>query len=198
MASTNTTWNEHAVTRAQREQLLGQQGVVLWFTGLSGSGKSAIADAVAERLHAQGRLTYVLDGDNIRHGLNENLGFSPADRKENIRRVAEAARLFADAGLITLVSFISPYRSDRDDARRRIGDFIEIFVDAPLAVCEERDPKGLYKKARAGSITEFTGISAPYEAPRSPDLHLHAAEETVEECAARVLAFLDQKRFKRR
>ncbi|RME30928.1 adenylyl-sulfate kinase [Candidatus Woesearchaeota archaeon] len=190
-ASTNVTWHDHAVTRAQREKLLGQRGLVLWFTGLSGSGKTAIADAVAERLHKKGKLTYLLDGDNVRHGLCKDLGFTPQDRSENIRRVAEVARLFVDAGVITLVSFISPYSADRRLARRLLGsDFVEVFVDAPLSVCEARDPKGLYARARAGEIKNFTGISAPYEAPVHPEIHLNTEELSIEESATKVVAFV--------
>ncbi len=157
---------------------------MVWFTGLSGSGKSTLACAVEERLARAGRLVYVLDGDNVRHGLCSDLGFSPADRTENIRRVSHVAALLADAGVLVLTSFISPYRSDRSQARTIIGEaFLEVFVDAPLDVCEARDPKGLYKKARAGQIPEFTGISAPYEAPEHPDLHLRSGSTPVAESA---------------
>ncbi len=170
-----------AVTRGDRERLLGQRGAVVWFTGLSGSGKSTVAHALEERLAAAGRLTYVLDGDNVRHGLCADLGFGAADRTENIRRVGHVAALLADAGVLVLTSFISPYRADREQVRRIVGDdFVEVFVDAPLAVCEARDPKGLYKKARAGQIAEFTGISAPYEAPQEPDLHLHTGDQDLQ------------------
>ncbi len=188
-------WHEGNVDRPRREALLAQQGVVLWFTGLSGSGKSTIAFAVEHALTERGRLAYVLDGDNIRHGLNNNLGFSATDRTENIRRIGEVSRLFADAGLITLASFVSPYRSDRDKVRTLLDedDFVEIFVNTPLALCEQRDPKGLYKKARSGEIPNFTGISDPYEPPTTPELEIHTAELTVEAAASLVLDLLEQR-----
>jgi adenylylsulfate kinase len=183
------------VTKADREQLLKQKGVTIWFTGLSGSGKSTLAREVEKQLFEQGRLVYVLDGDNVRHGLNKNLGFSPEDREENIRRVGEVAHLFADAGFITLTAFISPYIKDRDNARAlsEDGEFIEVYVDCPVEECEKRDPKGLFKKARAGIIKEFTGISAPYEAPVKPELVVKTADLTLEESAAKVLEFLSEK-----
>ena len=167
---------------------------VLWFTGLSGAGKSTIANLVEAGLHARGVHTLMLDGDNVRHGLNKDLGFTEADRVENIRRVAEVAKLMVDAGLIVLVSFISPYRSERQFARERFapGEFLEVFVDTPLAVCESRDVKGLYRRARAGEIPNFTGISAPYEAPLAPELHLHGGEEAAERAAERVVRRLLQ------
>lgn len=195
--STNITWHEGHVPRAARERLLGQRGAAIWLTGLSGSGKSTVAVAAEQALVERGRLAYVLDGDNVRHGLNRNLGFSPEDRTENIRRVAEVAKLFTDAGLLVFTSFISPYRSDRDAARARFpeGDFIEVFVDAPLETCESRDPKGLYKRARAGEIPEFTGISAPYEAPERPELVLDTGALSVEEAAGRLLEYLDGKGY---
>ena len=188
-------WHEGNVDRPRREALLAQQGVVLWFTGLSGSGKSTIAFAVEHALTERGRLAYVLDGDNIRHGLNNNLGFSATDRTENIRRIGEVSRLFADAGLITLSSFVSPCRSDRDKVRTLLdeGDFVEIFVNTPLALCEQRDPKGLYKKARSGEIPNFTGISDPYEPPTTPELEIRTAELTVEAAASLVLDLLEQR-----
>ena len=168
---------------------------MLWFTGLSSSGKSTLAHEVANALHQRGRLTYVLDGDNIRHGLNNNLGFSPEDREENIRRIGEVSKLFADSGVIVMTAFISPYRDDREKARALVEDgrFIEVFVDCPLAVCEERDPKGLYKKARAGEIPEFTGITAPYEEPDHPELAVNTAELTLEECGQRVIEILEDR-----
>jgi len=195
--ATNITWHEGKVTKEDREKLLGQKGVVLWFTGLSGSGKSTIARAVEKRLFEEGHLCYVLDGDNIRFGLNKNLGFSPGDREENIRRISEVAKLFADAGVITLTAFISPYRADRDKARDLLkpGEFIEIYVDCPLEECEKRDTKGLYKKARAGEIKEFTGISAPYEEPFSPELVLDTAVETLEESVEKVITYLTELAF---
>jgi adenylylsulfate kinase len=190
--ATNITWHHAMISKADRENLLEQKGVVIWFTGLSASGKSTIAHTVEEKLFDQGHLTYVLDGDNIRHGLNKNLGFSPEDREENIRRIGEVGKLFADAGVIAMTAFISPYRADRDSARslHEKGNFIEVFVDAPLSVLEDRDPKGLYKKARAGLIPEFTGISAPYEAPEHPEIHLDTSKLNVEQCADAVIQYL--------
>lgn len=190
----NITWHDGAVTREQREGILGQKGVLLWFTGLSGSGKSTVANSAAEILHRQGRLTYLLDGDNIRHGLNKDLGFSLADRKENIRRIGEVAKLFVEAGMITLACFISPLAEERKNLRDLLGaDFIEIYVDCDLAVCETRDPKKLYQKARAGQIKDFTGITSPYEPPLDPEIHLHTANFTVEQCTSQVLEFLAEK-----
>ena len=190
--ATNITWHEATVTAEDREKLLNQKGCVIWFTGLSGSGKSTLANAVEHVLHQQHHHTYVLDGDNVRHGLNKNLGFSPEDREENIRRIGEVAKLFADAGTIVMTAFISPYREDRDSARELIseGRFVEVFVDCPLEVCEERDTKGLYKKARAGEIKEFTGISAPYEPPAAPEVTVNTAELSIEESAQVVVAAL--------
>lgn len=194
--STNIVYHHGDVTRVDREKLLGQRGATLWFTGLSGSGKSTLAVALESALHEMGRLTYILDGDNIRHGINSNLGFSPEDRKENIRRIAEISKLFRDTGVINLTAFISPYREDRQLARDLAdGDFIEVFVDAPLEACEARDPKGLYKKARAGEIPEFTGISAPYEAPEKAELHLNTAENSVDECVALLIDYLKDNGF---
>ena len=190
--ATNITWHDATVTAEDREKLLNQKGCVIWFTGLSGSGKSTLANAVEHVLHQQRHHTYVLDGDNVRHGLNKNLGFSPEDREENIRRIGEVAKLFADAGTIVMTAFISPYRVDRDQARELIaeGRFVEVFVDCPLEVCEERDTKGLYKKARAGEIKEFTGISAPYEPPLDPEVTVNTAELSIEESAHAVVASL--------
>ena len=187
--ATNVVWHPHAVKKEERESLLKQNGVVLWYTGLSGSGKSTIANEVAFKLHSMGRLSYVLDGDNIRHGLNKDLGFSPEDRKENIRRISEVANLFADAGLITMTAFISPYRVDRNFCRELVGEgrFIEIYTKASLDTCEKRDPKGMYKKARAGIIKDFTGINAPYEAPINPELVIDTDKKNVEESADLVL-----------
>ncbi len=191
--STHTTWHAGHIGRADREKLLGQRGACLWLTGLSGSGKSTIAVAAESELVRRGHLAYVLDGDNIRHGLNSNLGFSPEDRTENIRRIGEVAKLFADAGVIVFTSFISPYRSDRDAARALFaeGDFVEVYVEADVATCEARDPKGLYKKARAGEIPEFTGISAPYEPPDEPELVLSTADLSVEQSVTRLVAHLE-------
>jgi bifunctional enzyme CysN/CysC len=171
-----------SVTREDRERLNGHHGKVIWFTGLSGSGKSTIANALEKVLHAQGRRTYVLDGDNVRQGLNKDLGFTDADRVENIRRVAEVAKLMMDAGLIVMTAFISPFRAERQMARELIGadNFIEVFVDTPLAVCEQRDPKGLYKKARSGQLPNMTGINSPYEAPLTPEIVIDTAQHGVE------------------
>ena len=192
----NLTVHETLVSREDRVRVSGQRGVVLWFTGLSGSGKSTVANAVESRLNALGRMTYLLDGDNIRNGLCADLGFSKEDREENIRRVAHVAKLFLDANLITLVSFISPFRQERRSARDLIGsDFIEVFVDASLDVCEQRDPKGLYKKARQGLITDFTGISSPYETPEHPEITLKTGEASLDSCVERVLAHLRNKGY---
>lgn len=193
--ATNITWHEHKVTREDRENLLKQKGALLWFTGLSASGKSTVANEVTFQLQQMGKLTYVLDGDNIRHGLNKNLGFSPQDREENIRRIGEVGHLFADAGLITTTAFISPYRKDRDVARALLeeGRFIEIFVKASIDTCEKRDPKGLYKKAKAGEIKEFTGISAPYEEPLNPEITLDADTLSIEEEVQVVIDYLKEK-----
>ena len=192
--ATNITWHESSVSKGDREALLKQKGVVIWFTGLSASGKSTIAHAVEEELFNRGHLCYVLDGDNIRHGLNKNLGFSPEDREENIRRIGEVANLFAQAGLITMTAFISPYRADRDKARALLkeGEFLEIYIHVPLDVAEERDPKGLYKKAIAGEIKEFTGISAPYEEPLNPELKIDTSLYGIEQSRDLVLAKLTE------
>ncbi len=192
----NLTVHEVSVRHEDRVRISGQSGAVLWFTGLSGSGKSTVANAVEQKLNQLGRLTYLLDGDNVRNGLCADLSFSDADRHENIRRVAHVAKLFWDANLITLVSFISPFRAERQVARDLIGnDFIEIFVDASLETCEQRDPKGLYKKARQGLIPEFTGISSPYEAPENPEVALKTGEESLEVCVEKVLAYLRSKGY---
>lgn len=192
--SQNITWHHGKLNAAEREDKLGQKGAVIWFTGLSGSGKSTVAREVELALVENGINAFVLDGDNIRHGLNRNLGFSPEDRTENIRRIGEVAKLFCEGNVITLTAFISPYRGDRDLARSLVpqGQFFEILCDTPLEVCEQRDPKGLYKKARAGEIPEFTGISAPYEAPEKPELTLKCGEETLEESTRRVLSLLEE------
>jgi adenylylsulfate kinase len=192
--SSNITWHEGQTQRGDRESLLGQKGVIVWLTGLSGSGKSTVAVAAEHALVQGGRLSYVLDGDNIRHGLNSNLGFSPADRAENIRRIGEVARLFTDSGVIVFTSFISPYRADRDAVRALVapGDFVEVHVKASLETCEGRDVKGLYQKARAGEIPEFTGISAPYEAPENPELVLDTNSQSVEESVAELVGYLEK------
>jgi len=192
--ATNIVWHNGHVERADRANLLRQKGATVWFTGLPSSGKSTIAFTVEHALVQRGRLAYVLDGDNVRHGLNKNLGFSAEDRAENIRRIGEVAKLFADAGLICLTSFVSPYAADRDGARElhKAGElpFVEIFVDTPVELCEKRDPKGLYAKARAGQIKGFTGVDDPYEPPAAPELVLKTTDLTVEQAAAQVLEML--------
>ena len=194
-AATNIVWHEASVDREARSRQRGHRSVILWFTGLSGSGKSTLANAVNAVLFERGLATYVLDGDNIRHGLYKDLGFSDADREENIRRIGEVAKLFVDAGVITLTAFVSPFRADRDKARDLVadGDFIEVYCAADLAVCEDRDPKGLYAKARAGVIKEFTGISSPYEAPEAPELQVDTGSQSLEESVASVLSLLEEK-----
>jgi len=190
--SANITWHHGSVDDATREETFGHKGATVWFTGLSGSGKSTVSRALEAALVARGVHAYVLDGDNIRHGLNRDLAFSPEDRSENIRRVGEVARLMSDAGLLCLTAFISPYRADRDRVRalHPEGRFIEVFVDCPLEVCESRDPKGLYKKARAGEIGAFTGISAPYEAPEDPEATVDTDQKSIEACAEALLTEL--------
>lgn len=195
--ATNVHWHEGEVTRTDREKLLGQKGATLWFTGLSGSGKSTVAVALEQALTAQGKLCYRLDGDNIRLGINKNLGFSAEDRTENIRRIGEISKLFVDTGIITLSSFVSPYRADRDLVRElheQAGmDFIEVYVDVPLEVAESRDPKGLYKKARAGEIPNFTGISDPYEEPLNAEVVLNSHEMSLEEEVNTLLKLLEDR-----
>jgi adenylyl-sulfate kinase len=193
--STNVTWHHHRVTKQERARRKGQKPCILWFTGFSGSGKSTIADALETRLAGMGYHTYLLDGDNIRHGLNKDLGFSVEDRTENIRRIGEAAKLFVDAGIIALTAFISPFRSDRRMVREIVADeeFIEIFVDTPLDVCEQRDPKGLYAKARRGEIRDFTGIDSPYEPPERPEVRLHPERESVEQSVERIIRGLEER-----
>ena len=206
---TNVVWHEHSVNREEREALKGHKGCVLWFTGLSGCGKSTVANLVDHKLHAMGIHSFVLDGDNVRHGLNAGpgmlkekhgeefakrfgLGFSAQDREENIRRIGAVAQLFAEAGIVAITAFISPYRADRDRVRSTLakGDFLEVFVDAPLEVCEQRDPKGLYKKARAGEIKGFTGIDDPYEAPEKAELILNSGKKSAEALADEVIEHL--------
>lgn len=187
--SSNVVWHHATVTRARREQLNGHLGAILWFTGLSGAGKSTLAHAVEEALHQRGCRTFVLDGDNVRHGLCGDLGFSLEDRVENIRRAGEIAKLFMEAGIIVLTAFISPFRSDRERVRGMVehGDFMEIYCDSPIEVCETRDVKGLYKKARAGQIAEFTGISSPYEPPMSPEIAVNTGKEVLDICVQQVI-----------
>ena len=188
----NIVWHNHQVGRDRRAAQKNQKPVVLWFTGLSGSGKSTIANAVDELLNRNQNHTYLLDGDNIRLGLNRGLGFSEEDRVENIRRIGEVSKLFVDAGLIVLSAFVSPFARDREQVRQLLndGEFVEVFVDTPLEVCEQRDPKGLYKKARAGDIANFTGISSPYEQPTTPEIHLKTAELSIEGAAQQVIDYL--------
>lgn len=192
LTSPDVVMQDAAVGAAERAALLGQQPLVLWFTGLSGAGKSALSDALSRRLHDAGRLCYVLDGDNLRHGLNGDLGFSAADRRENVRRMAQVAALMYDAGLIALAACISPFRSERDFARSLVpaGRFVEVFVDTPLAVCEQRDTKGLYRRARRGEISDFTGIDSPYEPPTRPEIVINTAGRTVDECGAELVDYL--------
>jgi adenylylsulfate kinase len=193
--ATNVTWQDGEVSREDRYNILRQRGVTIWFTGLSGSGKSTIAVALEHALYRKGKLSYRLDGDNVRLGINKNLGFSEQDRKENIRRIGEVAKLFGDAGTISLSSFISPYKDDRDEVRdlhkKANIAFVEVHVDCSLAVAEKRDPKGLYKKARAGEIKNFTGIDDPYEAPVDPEIHLHTDQMTLEQEVQIILDYLE-------
>lgn len=193
LTNQHTIWHEPTITRKDREILNNQRSCILWFTGLSGAGKSTLAHALEDRLHRLGNHTYVLDGDNIRKGLCSDLGFSDEDRTENIRRIGEVAKLMIDAGIIVMTAFISPFRNDRQVARDLVedGDFIEVFCDAPLDVCEDRDVKGLYKKARAGEIPEFTGISSPYEEPLAPELKIDTARLTVDECIDAIIDYLE-------
>lgn len=193
--SSNTVWHSATITRFHREQLNVHRSVVLWFTGLSGSGKSTLAHAVEDRLFQLNCRTFVLDGDNVRHGLCADLGFSAGDRSENIRRISEAAKLLVEAGVIAMTAFISPFQSDRQRARSIFphGDFIEIFCDASLDVCEQRDVKGLYRRARTGEVKEFTGISSPYEAPVNPELVIRTGELPLGDCVAQVITYLAQR-----
>src|SRR5210317_28982 len=195
--ATNVHWHDGEISREDRNRLLNQKGATLWFTGLSGSGKSTIAVALEEALFERGKLSYRLDGDNVRMGINKNLGFSAEDRTENIRRIGEVAKLFVDSGVIALSSFISPYRADRDQVRALHEDagmdFLEVFVDCSLEAAESRDPKGLYKKARAGEIKNFTGIDDPYEEPRKPEIHLHSDQQSLEEEIQEILKVLRER-----
>lgn len=190
----NVVWHPHTVTRADREKQHGHRGAVLWFTGLSGSGKSTVAGALEQALYAQGVSTYLLDGDNVRHGLCRDLGFTDDDRRENIRRVGEMAKLMVDAGQVVLTAFISPHRAEREMVRDLLedGQFIEVFVDTPLAICEARDPKGLYKKARAGELKNFTGIDSEYQPPQTPDVHLDG-EQLVTQLVPQLLEVMRQR-----
>lgn len=194
-AASQVIWHDSSVSKADRHRLNNHKSCVLWFTGLSGSGKSTLANAVQQKLFENKVQTYVLDGDNIRHGLNQGLGFSDQDRQENIRRISEVAKLFVDAGMIVLTAFISPFRNDRDRARQRFepGEFIEIYVRCPLEECEKRDPKGLYQKARNGEIPDFTGISSPYEEAYAPELIIDTQQLTLEEAANDILRYLQEK-----
>lgn len=191
-SSSNVVWHHATVTRDRRQQQNGHKSVILWFTGLSGAGKSSLAHAVEEQLHRLSNRTFVLDGDNVRHGLNGDLGFSDADRKENIRRIGETAKLFLEAGVIALTAFISPFRAEREMVRKLVphGEFIEIYCRADIAVCEERDVKGLYRRARAGEIKDFTGISSPYEEPVSPEITVDTGTQPIDECVDEVIGLL--------
>ncbi|MBF0720026.1 adenylyl-sulfate kinase [Mammaliicoccus sciuri] len=196
-ASTNITWHDSEVTKAQRQERNGHKSVVIWFTGLSGSGKSTISVALEKALFEQNITSYRLDGDNIRHGLNQNLGFSPEDRKENIRRIGEVGKLMVDAGVVTMTAFISPYEEDRNTVRDILedGEFIEVYTKCSLDECESRDPKGLYKKARSGEIKEFTGINAPYEEPSNPEIIIDTENESVEESVEKIVAYLKENQY---
>ncbi|HEY7865319.1 MAG TPA: adenylyl-sulfate kinase [Psychromonas sp.] len=195
--SSDVVWLQAAVSHDARVKLNGHKPAVLWFTGLSGSGKSTVANAVDYMLHELGAKTYVLDGDNIRHGLNGDLDFSDQGRIENIRRIGEVSKLFVDAGLLVSSAFISPFNADRQMVRDLLaeGEFIEVFIDTPLAVCEQRDPKGLYQKARAGEIKNFTGIDSAYEAPVNPEVHVQTADKSVQECALQVVQYLKKQQY---
>ena len=195
--ATNIKWHHGKITKQDRTNLMKQKGLTLWLTGLSGSGKSTIAVELEHALIENSHQAYILDGDNIRHGLNKNLGFSPEDRSENIRRIGEVAKLFTDANIITITAFISPYRQDRENARKlqKDGEFIEVYVKCPLDVCEQRDTKGLYKKARAGEVKEFTGISAPYEEPLNPEITIDTSKLSVEESTKAILSYLEKKGY---
>jgi adenylylsulfate kinase len=195
--STNIVWHESEVTKENRQEVNGHRSAILWFTGLSGSGKSTVSVALETALHAKGIHTYRLDGDNVRHGLNKNLGFSPDDRTENIRRIGEVSKLMVDAGLFTLTAFISPYQEDRDQVREIVesDEFIEIYVKASLETCEERDPKGLYKKARLGEIKGFTGIDAPYEEPANPEIIIDTNQLSIEESVKVIVSYLKENNY---
>lgn len=196
---TNIKWHHGKVTKEDRVKLMRQRGFTIWLTGLSGAGKSTIAVNLERSLLENGHQTYILDGDNIRHGLNKNLGFSPEDRAENIRRIGEVAKLFTDANIVTITAFISPYRQDRDNVRKLLkhGEFVEVYVKCPVEKCEQRDTKGLYKKARAGEVKEFTGISAPYEEPLNPELTIDTSNMSVEESTRAIISYLEEKGYVR-
>jgi len=195
--ATNVKWHHGKITKEERAKLLNQKGATIWLTGLSGSGKSTIAVELEHALIENKHQAFILDGDNIRHGLNKNLGFSPEDRTENIRRIGEVAKLFTEANIITVAAFVSPYREDRDNVRKLLGDgeFIEIYVKCSLEVCEERDTKGLYKKARAGEVKDFTGISAPYEEPLTPELTIDSSKLSIKESTRTILNYLEAKGY---
>ena len=197
MLNKNIVWHDHRVVKEKRSQIKDQKPCILWFTGLSGSGKSTIANAVESRLAELNKHTYLLDGDNIRMGLNKGLGFSDEDRIENIRRIGEVSKLFVDAGTIVLTAFISPFQKERDTVRSLVeeGEFIEVFVDTPLEVCESRDPKGLYQKARKGEIPNFTGISSPYEAPSRPEIHIVNDKISIEDVTTQIIDYLEEKGY---
>jgi len=192
MKTENTVWHEQQISKQQRASLKRQKPALLWYTGLSGSGKSTVANAVDALLFKLGCHSYLLDGDNVRHGLNGDLGFSDEARIENIRRISEVAKLFLDAGLIVSTAFISPFASDRAQAKAKLeqDEFIEVFIDTPISVCEQRDPKGLYKKARAGEIKDFTGIDSTYDVPTAPQIHVKTAEQSIEQCAEQIVGYL--------
>ncbi|RHW75296.1 adenylyl-sulfate kinase [Colwellia sp. RSH04] len=197
MKTDNTVWHDQQVTKQQRASLKSQKPCLLWYTGLSGSGKSTVANAVDALLFQRACHSYLLDGDNVRHGLNGDLGFTDEARIENIRRISEVAKLFLDAGIIVSTAFISPFASDRAMAKEKLeqGEFIEVFIDTPIAVCEQRDPKGLYKKARAGEIKDFTGIDSTYDVPVSPQIHVKTAEKSIEACAQQIVNYLIEHQF---
>jgi adenylylsulfate kinase len=197
MSNKNIVWHEHQVSKKERTQIKNQKPCILWFTGLSGSGKSTVANAVESKLLELNKHTYLLDGDNIRMGLNKGLTFSDEDRVENIRRIGEVSKLFVDAGIIVLTAFISPFQKERDVVRSLVNDkdFIEVFIDTPLEICESRDPKGLYVKARKGEIANFTGISSPYESPVHPEIHVKTEKLSIEECAEQITIYLKEKGY---
>ena len=197
MLNKNIVWHDHHITKEERAALKGQKPCILWFTGLSGSGKSTVANAVESKLFELKKHTYLLDGDNVRMGLNKGLTFSDKDRVENIRRIGEVSKLFVDAGTIVLTAFISPFQKERDTVRALVeeDEFIEVFIDTPLAICESRDPKGLYEKARKGEIANFTGISSPYEAPNKPEIHVKTENISIDESALQIVKYLEEKGY---